>query len=120
MLEHVSSGGCPPAASRHPPPSPETRSSVPVPPGRAGIVSPIVHAPAVLRGQLKRLALDRGITLHVLCEEAFRPGGRCNDLDALTDHEFRSLVTVARRLYRDRWARGVAGPAEQLAVFGSG
>ena len=30
-----------------------------------------VHVPAVVRDQLKRLALDRGTTLHALCGEAF-------------------------------------------------
>ena len=37
-------------------------------------------------------------------------------LDDLVDPKFHSLVTVARRLIEERCARGVASPAEQLAV----
>ena len=37
-------------------------------------------------------------------------------LDDLADPKFRSVLTVARRLIEERCARGVASPAEQLAV----
>ena len=37
-------------------------------------------------------------------------------LDDLVDPKLHSLVTVARRLIEERCARGVASPAEQLAV----
>lgn len=51
--------------------SPQTGSSAPVPPSRAGTVSMTLHVPLEVRNQLKRLALDRRTTLHALCGEAF-------------------------------------------------
>ena len=51
--------------------APARSSSAAVPPSRVGTVSLTVHVPAVVRDQLKRLALDRGTTLHALCGEAF-------------------------------------------------
>ena len=42
-----------------------------VPPSRVGTVSLTVHVPTIVRDQLKRLALDRGTTLHAICGEAF-------------------------------------------------
>ena len=54
-----------------PVPSPPARSSSSVPPSRVGTVSLTVHVPAVVRDQLKRLALDEGTTLHAICGEAF-------------------------------------------------
>ena len=53
------------------PPAPAPASSSVVPPSRVGTVSLTVHVPAGVRDQLKRLALDRGTTLHALCGEAF-------------------------------------------------
>ena len=47
------------------------RSSSAVPPSRVGTVSLTVHVPAIVRDELKRLALDRGTTLHAICGEAF-------------------------------------------------
>ena len=47
-----------------------TRSSA-GPPSRVGTVSLTVHVPVIVRDQLKRLALDRGTTLHAMCGEAF-------------------------------------------------
>ena len=49
---------------------PRSSSSV-VPPSRVGTVSLTVHVPAIVRDELKRLALDRGTTLHAICGEAF-------------------------------------------------
>ena len=51
-------------------PTPTTSSSV-VPPSRVGTVSLTVHVPPIVRDELKRLALDRGTTLHAICGEAF-------------------------------------------------
>ena len=65
------------AAGSRPGPSPTplaagARSSSPaVPPSRVGTVSLTVHVPAIVREELKRLALDRGTTLHAICGEAF-------------------------------------------------
>ena len=42
-----------------------------VPPSRVGTISLTVHVPVIVRDQLKRLALDRGTTLHAICGEAF-------------------------------------------------
>ncbi len=47
------------------------RSAAAVPPSRVGTVSLTVHVPAIVRDELKRLALDRGTTLHAICGEAF-------------------------------------------------
>ncbi len=46
-------------------------SSAAVPPSRVGTVSLTVHVPAIVRAELKRLALDRSTTLHAICGEAF-------------------------------------------------
>ena len=56
------------AASSGPMP---TKSSSVVPPSRVGTVSLTVHVPPIVRDELKRLALDRGTTLHAICGEAF-------------------------------------------------
>ncbi len=48
-----------------------TRSSSVLPPSRVGTVSLTVHVPPIVRDELKRLALDRGTTLHAICGEAF-------------------------------------------------
>ena len=54
------------------PPAPASNSAAAtVPPSRVGTVSLTVHVPPMVRDQLKRLALDRGTTLHALCGEAF-------------------------------------------------
>ena len=61
------------AAGSRPGPAPVnagTRSAA-VPPSRVGTVSLTIHVPATVRNQLKRLALDRGTTLHAICGEAF-------------------------------------------------
>ena len=47
------------------------RSAAVVPPSRVGTVSLTVHVPVIVRDELKRLALDRGTTLHAICGEAF-------------------------------------------------
>ena len=59
------------AGSRPAPKTGAASSSTVVPPSRVGTVSLTVHVPAIVRDQLKRLALDRGTTLHALCGEAF-------------------------------------------------
>ena len=42
-----------------------------VPPSRVGTVSLTVHVPPIVWDELKRVALDRGTTLHAICGEAF-------------------------------------------------
>ncbi len=63
--------GSRPAPAAAPTATASNSSSAAVPPSRAGTVSLTVHVPPVVRNQLKRLALDRGTTLHALCGEAF-------------------------------------------------
>ena len=60
-----------PAASATPSRTTLTGSPSVVPPSRVGTVSLTVHVPAIVRDELKRLALDRGTTLHAICGEAF-------------------------------------------------
>ena len=63
------------AAGSRPGPAPVNAgarsSSAAVPPSRVGTVSLTVHVPAIVRAELKRLALDRSTTLHAICGEAF-------------------------------------------------
>jgi hypothetical protein len=63
------------AAGSRPGPAPVNTgarsASAAVPPSRVGTVSLTIHVPATVRNQLKRLALDRGTTLHAICGEAF-------------------------------------------------
>ena len=60
------------AGSRPTAPAPANgRASSAVPPSRIGTVSLTVHVPAIVRGQLKQMALDRNTTLHAICGEAF-------------------------------------------------
>ena len=60
-----------PAASTTSSGATPTRSSSVVPRSRVGTVSLTVHVPPIVRDELKRLALDRGTTLHAICGEAF-------------------------------------------------
>ena len=65
------------AAGSRPGPTPapvdavDRPSSPAVPPSRVGTVSLTVHVPAIVRDELKRVALDRRTTLHAICGEAF-------------------------------------------------
>ena len=47
------------------------RASSSEPASRVGTVSLTLHVPPIVRDELKRLALDRGTTLHAICGEAF-------------------------------------------------
>ena len=64
-------GSRPVSAASATPPRTLTGSPSVVPPSRVGTVSLTVHVPAIVRDELKRLALDRGTTLHAICGEAF-------------------------------------------------
>ena len=54
-----------------------------------------VHVPTIVRDQLKRLALDRGTTLHAICGEAFnmlfaregQPENRASEAKAWECHD---------------------------------
>ena len=61
------------AAGSRPVPAPagRGRATALVPASRVGTVSLTVHVPPMVRDELKRLAIDRGTTLHALCGEAF-------------------------------------------------
>ena len=61
----------PAATATSPQPATSVKSSLAVPPSRVGMVSVTVHVPPVVRDELKRLAIDRGTTLHAICGEAF-------------------------------------------------